>query len=112
MSGNGYPKFKVDGPKITQLQSDLANLITQFNSADDSSAYVADAVGHDHLADKVRDFSKKWHDKRKDMVTGIENIKKLVDAVIDGVDKLDRELKHAVKQTKDATGKSKSQSEN
>lgn len=106
MSG-GYTKFKVDGKTITQLQSDLGSLISEFHSASDSSGTIADAVGYDDLADKLRDFASKWKDKRKDMVTAIENLKKIVDAIVEGTDKLDGDLKKALENTKEATGTGK-----
>lgn len=101
---SGDAELKVDGKKMTQLQTDLGNLISEFNSANDSSETLAGAVGYDDLADKLRDFASKWKDKRKDMVTAIENLKKIVDAVVDGTDKLDGDLRKALQNTKDATG--------
>ena len=64
----------LDGDVIERMRSDLGRLRREFDDANENSDAVAVAVGHSHLADKVRNFAHNWDQRRKDLVEQITTI--------------------------------------
>ena len=69
--------LRLDLAAVTELGTTLTTVADEFANANTRSDRIADAVGHDGLADAVRSFAHGWDDKRGKM-TG--NIKALADA--------------------------------
>lgn len=58
----------IDADVVARMRTDLARVRREFELADDNSDEVAAAVGHRRLADKVRNFSHNWTNRRGDLV--------------------------------------------
>lgn len=68
--------LKVDLAALQTLSESLGIVAAEFEGANATSETIADAVGHDGLAQCVRDFADKWDDAREGMT---ENLKALAD---------------------------------
>lgn len=81
---------------LDQLAEDLGAIAAEYEHADDFSSDTADAVGSDELGDRVREFSEKWNDRRKNMTEQVEALHEQVKAVRDEFTGLDAELAKAL----------------
>jgi uncharacterized protein YukE len=69
----------VDDIRITygDLDGAVAHLTfvaTQFGASDDTSAAAARAVGHERLADRLREFAGSWEDNRERFQEAAESL--------------------------------------
>lgn len=64
----------LDVKDMKQIYLDLLNASVQFGQIDSISKNVADAVGHDGLEGKVRDFATKWDDRRSKIIESIDAV--------------------------------------
>lgn len=69
--------LKLDLEALRSLADSLDVVANEFSQANTNSDSIADAVGHDGLAECVRDFAHKWDDAREGMT---ENLKVLAEA--------------------------------
>jgi hypothetical protein len=69
--------LRLDLAAVTDLGAALTTVAGEFENADSHSEGIADAVGHEGLADAVRSFADNWDDKRGKMT---ENLRLLADA--------------------------------
>lgn len=81
---------------LDQLEQDLANIASEYKDADDFSGDIADAVGHDGLGERVREFSEKWNDRRKNMTEQVEALHGQVKEIRDAFTNVDVELGKAL----------------
>jgi uncharacterized protein YukE len=86
----------LDIKMLDETEQNLKAIISEFENADDFSDGVADATGHDHLADKVRDFAHGWNDHRADMLEAIKAIHESVKKIYDSFDQTDKKLAAAL----------------
>jgi len=77
---------------IERMRGDLARVRREFEHANQNSDDTADAVGHDHLADRVRNFAHNWDNRRRDLLEQIETIEGQLDNLQEQFDVTDREL--------------------
>lgn len=71
--------LRIDLDAVTELGSSLTTVADEFENATTKSDRIADAVGHDGLADVVRNFASSWDDTREKMT---ENLRLLADASV------------------------------
>ncbi len=81
---------------LDQLATDLAAIAREYRNADDFSATVADAVGHDGLGERVREFSTKWNDRRENMTEQVEALQSQVESIRDAFQDVDQGLLDAL----------------
>lgn len=81
---------------LDQLADDLKLIAREYANADEFSDDVADAVGHERLAERVREFSTKWNDRRKNMLEQVEALQGQVEAIRDAFAQVDDELLKAL----------------
>lgn len=84
--------LRVDLDAVRELGSSLTSVANEFENANTNSNRIADAVGHEGLAEVVRDFAHKWDDTRAKMT---ENLRMLADsstAVADAFTDVDTDL--------------------
>ncbi|WP_198410512.1 hypothetical protein [Mycetocola zhujimingii] len=81
---------------LEQLKTDLDAIAKEFEKADGFSDDVANAVGHDELAGKVKDFAHKWNDKRADMTEAVKALQQQIEAISDAFNEADSELTKAL----------------
>ncbi len=91
--------LRLDLARLTQLRDDLKAVIDEFHGAEDFSDVVADATGHDPLADEVRDFASKWNTKRKQMASDVQALHDQLAAITDGFTKVDHGLRQALEKS-------------
>lgn len=60
------------------------------------SDQIADAVGHDGLADAVRSFAHAWDDTRSDMTESIKGLGEATTSIADVFEQADQELAAAM----------------
>jgi uncharacterized protein YukE len=90
---------------LDQLEKDLADIAAEYAKADEFSGEMADAVGNDELGDRVRDFSTKWNDRRKNMTEQVTALHEQVKAIRDAFTEVDAELgKALVEAAADSSG--------
>lgn len=65
---------------------------SEFTNADDNADEFSQVVGHDGLADKIKDFSTRWEKHRNDMLTNIEALQKILNDGADKIDETDRDM--------------------
>lgn len=70
-------RVRLDLARLADTGTTLSTVRSEFEGATNNAQTLADAVGHDTLADTLIDFADKWDDRRADMV---ENIGALADA--------------------------------
>ena len=85
-------KLKIDTQNLRDAASALKVIKTEFEDANDNSDTLADAVGHSHLAGKIRDFAHNWDMKRKGFVDDIGELEKNLTEGADAIDKTDQQL--------------------
>lgn len=61
-------RMQVEVDAVATLGADLKSVAAEFESANTNSDSIAAAVGHQGLAEVVRDFAHGWDDKRGKMV--------------------------------------------
>ena len=81
----------IDVDAISRLGNDLASVSDEFGNANANSDVIADAVGHDGLAETVRGFAHKWDDTRAKMVDSLSALADAAKAVADGWRDLDQQ---------------------
>lgn len=57
--------MQVEVEAIAKLGEDLVAVATEFEGANANSDSIANAVGHEELAQTVKDFAHGWDDKRE-----------------------------------------------
>ncbi|MDI2098534.1 hypothetical protein [Ruicaihuangia caeni] len=90
--------LQVQTALLQQLEDDLLAIATEYENADDFSASVAAAVGDDGLEDRVREFSRKWNDRRKNMTEQVKALYEQVKAIRENLDAVDQELVRALEE--------------
>lgn len=74
------------------MRSDLARLQREFENANENSDAVAEAVGHDWLAERVRNFAHNWDNRRKDLVEQLQTVQDNMKEIQDAFEEIDVEF--------------------
>ncbi|MBH0008871.1 hypothetical protein [Salinibacterium sp. SWN1162] len=88
--------LEIDFAKLTELQSTMATVQTEFGLAEAFSEAVADLCGHDGLAGTVKDFGSQWNLRRAELITELSQIADAVRSVHDTMKELDQSLAETV----------------
>lgn len=67
-------ELRLDAGQLVELGGNLRTVATAFDGAQDNADYIAGAVGHEGLADKVRHFANGWDDRRAKMLDSIAGL--------------------------------------
>ncbi|UZN03043.1 hypothetical protein [Cellulomonas sp. S1-8] len=89
--------LRLDTDALISAGADLRLVARELDHATTRSDVVADAVGHDGLAAKVRDFAQGWDGRRAEM---LEEIARLADActgIGENFERLDTEFAAALR---------------
>ncbi|WGX98374.1 hypothetical protein [Nocardioides sp. L-11A] len=78
--------------RLQDLYTDLRVVSCNFKDADYSSRVAADAVGHDLLAGKVRDFATKWDDRRPKIIAALDTLWQSAQAIDENFRGLDDKM--------------------
>lgn len=89
--------LNIDTGRVRSVGTGLSRIAREFENANVRSDRVADAVGHDGLADAVRSFAHSWDDTRADMTESIKGLSEATIAVADIFEQADGELAAAMK---------------
>lgn len=68
----GVNGVRIDLARLARAGETLHTVKTEFEGAQGNARALADAVGHDGLANTLTDFTDKWDDRRADMVANID----------------------------------------
>ncbi|MER3387583.1 MAG: hypothetical protein RIC81_09265 [Microcella pacifica] len=88
--------LKVDIDEMESLVSSLWRVEGYLDRSDYWSDRVADAVGHDALAQRCRDFSRSWDDNRVKVVERVAGIRTSVSKIAASFAELETELATAI----------------
>lgn len=89
--------LSIDTVVLIEAGHSLRGVASEFESAEDRSDHVADLVGNDDLADKVRDFAHKWSITREEMLGDIVELAEAASATGENFDQLDKDLAAAIR---------------
>lgn len=92
----GEGTLRVDTAQVRDLATDLGTVHRELTGADDNSRTVADAVGHDGLADSLRRFATAWDDRRREIADQLTDLREAAGAIADSFDETDSELARAL----------------
>ncbi|MFC5928119.1 hypothetical protein D6T64_10450 [Cryobacterium melibiosiphilum] len=95
--------LKVSTAILELVGTDLASILTEFESAEGIAASVAGATGHRELEERVVDFAGSWDDKRADMIEQITALVGQITAISDAFLQVDSELAQALDASEQTT---------
>lgn len=90
--------LKVDIDQLHSLSTSLGRAETDLSYADFFSHQIAELVGHPELAERCRDFSKGWNDKRQDVLERVTGMKSTVSKIADAFADLESNLARGIAQ--------------
>lgn len=90
--GDDVGDLVLDTDQLRQLGADLRLVAEEFTHANNRSDDVADDVGHDDLADAIREFAHNWDDKREKMVADIGTLAEAAIATGEVFEQLETDL--------------------
>lgn len=96
------PDLKIDLESVRAVGTDLGRIATEFESASVRSDRIAEATGHDGLAEAVRSFAHSWDDTREDMLESVRGLGEATSAIADVFEQTDAELAAAMAGTSTA----------
>lgn len=93
--------------ELQQLQADLQNVITSFNSIDGISQSVANQVGpYGGLPGRVGDFAKGWDDRRKNISESLAIVEKVYAEIFKSFNDVDSKMASVLHGGSKSTGTS------
>ena len=95
-------RLVIDVGMLKDLGTDLGKVATEFAEANVRSDDIAEAVGHDKLAQTVRSFAHGWDDTREDMTEQITFLSEASTEIAKVFEELDGELACALEDGGDA----------
>ena len=87
---------ELDLARLNEAGRRLTTVKHEFEHASANSRGLAEAVGHDGLADALIDFAEKWDDTREDMVANIGTLAEAASGIADAFTRLDTEYAAAL----------------
>lgn len=94
--------LRIDTERVRAVGTGLARIAHEFENANVRSDQIADATGHDGLAEAVRSFAQSWDDTRSDMTESIKGLGDATTAIADVFEQADEELAAAMDGTSTA----------
>ena len=88
--------LRIDTERVRAVGTGLTRIAREFEQANVRSDRIADATGHDGLADAVRSFAHSWDDTRSDMTESIKGLGEATTAIADVFEQADQELAAAM----------------
>ncbi|MFT4214683.1 MAG: hypothetical protein QM622_07905 [Microbacterium sp.] len=88
--------LKIDTQRVRSVAAGLSRIATEFRGANVHSDNIAEAVGHDALAEAVRSFAHAWDDTRADMTESVTGLSEATTAIADIFEQADAELAAAM----------------
>ena len=95
--------LRLDTERVRTVGAGLTRIAAEFQNANVRSDRIAEAVGHDGLADAVRSFAHAWDDTREDMTSSITGLGEATTAIADTFEQADQELAAAMDGTSTVT---------
>lgn len=92
-------KLVIESELLTQTQTHLQSILTEFEGAEKFSEHVASLTGHPRLQEEVREFASSWNIKRAEVVTSVTALKDSIGAINDAFESLDADLAKALADT-------------
>jgi len=88
--------LNIDTAVLREAGAQLRIVATEFVHANVRSDDVAEAVGHDRLAERIRDFAHNWDDKREQMVEGVGQLAEIASGVGEVFEQVETEFVKAL----------------
>lgn len=85
-------QVKVDTGLLIEAGGQLRSIVETLVDANDDAAGLAEQVGHEGLAGKVRDFAENWQSRRREMLEVIGTLGDVSEGVGIAFEEWDREL--------------------
>ncbi len=95
---------ELDLARLGEAGTRLTLVKNEFESASANAHGLAEAVGHDGLADALIDFAEKWDDTREDMVANIGTLAEISSGIAQAFGDLDTEYANALSASDAPTG--------
>lgn len=92
-------KLVIESELLTQTQTNLQSILTEFEGAEKFSEHVASLTGHSRLQEEVREFASSWNIKRAEVVKSVTALKESIGAINDAFNNLDADLAKALADT-------------
>lgn len=89
-------RIRVNPDVLEDTGKSLRYVATEFANADDISDEYSSVVGHDGLADRLRDFADNWDDKRAEMLKAIEGLGEATEGIGSAFTEADTEMYDAL----------------
>ncbi|MHC2998444.1 hypothetical protein [Microbacterium sp. HJ5] len=87
---------ELDIARLRETGTRLETVRAEFENASANARGLADAVGHDGLADALVDFADKWDDRRADMLENIGTLAEITTGIAEAFGQLDTEYAAAL----------------
>ena len=87
---------ELDLARLREAGGRLETVRAEFENASANARGLADAVGHDGLADALVDFAEKWDDRRADMLENIGTLAEITTGIAEAFGQLDSEYAAAL----------------
>jgi len=88
--------FRVDTKALIEGGAMLRIVAAEFADAGARSTRAAEAVGHDDLADAIREFEKGWDGRRQQMLEHIGSLAEQCTNSGEGIEQLDKDFAAAL----------------
>lgn len=82
----------LDTDELRTLYRDLLLTSITFEDFGSSVDAAADSVGNDELSERVRDFSRGWENRRKEIVASLDTLWKAAQSIASNFDELDQQM--------------------
>jgi hypothetical protein len=92
-------RLVIEGELLTQTQTHLQSILTEFEGAEKFSEHVASLTGHPRLEKEVREFASSWNIKRAEVIKSVTALKESIGAISDAFTNLDADLAKALADT-------------
>lgn len=90
-------RLNVSTEELLDLGRNLRTVAIEFDEADGGAEWIAGAIGHQGLSDRVVRFAGDWDDRRADLLEGIANLAEATTAVGEELSNADEELGAALR---------------
>lgn len=91
-------RLSIDIDQLERLRLKLSQVTNLLGGDDIFSPNIADHVGHDRLAQRVRDFSTSWNYRRRELVARLDRVEDAVGKVGTSFGSVETELTKAIAQ--------------
>jgi hypothetical protein len=89
--------LEIDTDVLAEAGRSLRRVANEFQHANANSDRAAEAVGHDGLAERVREFAHNWDDRRAKMVANVGSLAEASTGIGGAFDQLETDFVSALK---------------